>query len=136
VNAALFEVLFSWALTLSGYPAAEMPRVEFMPRAFFVQNACGGSPNCKVVGWYRGGGVVYVWDRLDVDGDQVAASIVVHEFTHYLQGQAGRSHTTCSDVIDLEREAYGVQKEYLLRNGVLANGVGLTTVSMHCEKDH
>jgi hypothetical protein len=129
----LYSILFSWAVTLSGYPNAEPPKVEFKPKEFFVKEACGGSPNCKVVGWFRGGDTVYIWDKLDVEGNQIAASIVVHEDVHYLQEKNGKPHRTCQHIIELEREAYGVQKEYLLQNGVLANGVGLTTVSMHCE---
>lgn len=129
----VFAVLFSWAVTLSGYPNTEPPTVEFKPKSFFVEKACGGNESCKVVGWFRGGNTIYIWDRLDVTGNQIAASIIVHEQVHYLQELNGKPHRTCKEIIDLEREAYGVQKEYLLRNGVLANNVGLTTVSMHCE---
>lgn len=131
----IYAVLFSWAVTLSGYPNAEPPKIEYMPKAFFVKEACGGNKGCRVVGWYKGGNVIYVWDRLNIDGSQVAASIIVHEYVHYLQDQNGKPHHTCKEIIELEREAYGVQKEYLLQNGVLANDVGLTTVSMHCEKE-
>jgi hypothetical protein len=129
----MFAVLFSWAVTLSGYPNAIPPEIEFKSKSFFVKEACNGNENCKVVGWFRGGNKIYVWEKLDIDGSQIAASIVVHENVHYLQELNGKPHRTCKEIIELEREAYGVQKEYLLRNGVLANGVGLTTVSMHCE---
>lgn len=131
----LYAILFSWAVTISGYPRIEPPIVEYRPKEFFVKEACDGNRNCKVVGWYRGGNIIYVWDRLNIEGSQVAASIIVHEQTHYLQEMNGKPHRTCKDIIELEREAYGVQKEYLLRNGVLANDVGLTTVSMHCEEE-
>jgi hypothetical protein len=100
-----------------------------------VKEACNGNENCKVVGWYRGGTVLYIWDKLDIEGNQIAASIVVHENVHYLQWMAHRPQRTCQEIIELEREAYGVQKEYLLRNGVLANGVGVTVASLHCEKE-
>jgi hypothetical protein len=131
----IYSILFSWAITLSGYPPADPPTIEFKPKAFFVKEACGGNENCRVVGWYRGGTTVYVWDRLNIDGSQIAASVVVHENVHYLQWMAQRPQRTCTEIIELEREAYGVQKEYLLRNGILANGVGLTVVSMHCDKE-
>ena len=62
----------------------------------------------------------------------VATSILVHEDVHYLQKMNGKSYSTCADAIMLEREAYGVQKEYLLRNGIIANDVGLTAVAMDC----
>lgn len=130
----LYSVLFSWAVTLSGYPTTEMPEVEKVSTEFFIENACSGYKNCKVKGWYprTHGNTVYVHENLDIEGNQVAASILVHEFTHYLQIKHGRPDVTCKQIINLEYEAYGVQKEYLLRNGVLANDVGLTIVSMHC----
>lgn len=129
----IYAVLFSWAVTLSGYPRTEPPTIEYKPKSFFVKEACGGNENCKVVGWFKGGKTLYIWEKLDIEGNQIAASIVVHENVHYLQEVNGKPNRTCKEIIELEREAYGVQKEYLLRNGVLANGVGLTTVSMHCE---
>jgi hypothetical protein len=129
---SMYAILFSWAVYLSGYPPAPQPNIEFKPKQFFIDEACNGNPSCKVVGWYKGGNTIYVWDKLDTENSQVAASIVVHENVHYLQSMSGKPHETCRQIIDLEREAYGVQKEYLYRNGVLANGVGLTTISMSC----
>lgn len=129
----IYAILFSWATTLSGYSYPTMPNINFTSKDFFISEACSGNINCKVVGWYRGGNEVYVWDKLNIEYNQVAASIVVHEFVHFLQEKNGKPHITCKDLIELEREAYGVQKEYLLKNGVLANDVGLTTVTMSCE---
>ncbi len=131
----VYSILFSWAVTLSGYPNTEPPKIEYKPKEFFVKEACDGNRGCKVVGWFRGGDTIFIWDKLDIDGNQIAASIIVHEDVHYLQEKNGKPHRTCAEIIELEREAYGVQKEYLLQNGVLANGVGLTTVSMHCEEN-
>jgi len=132
-EAVLHEILFSWAVIISGYPEAERPIVEYKPKSFFVKEACGGNENCKVVGWFKGGNVIYIWEKLDIEGSQIAASIIVHENVHYLQELNGKPKKTCRDIVELEREAYGVQKEYLLRNGVLANGVGITITTMHCE---
>ena len=86
----LFSALLGWAVVLSGYPApAEPPRVERVPHEFFVRNACAGR-ECKVWGWYAGGDVLYVDARLDPSSDLLAASVVVHEMTHYLQAKAGK----------------------------------------------
>ncbi|HEY6436209.1 MAG TPA: hypothetical protein VIY47_06440 [Ignavibacteriaceae bacterium] len=131
----VYDILFSWAVTLSGYPRIEPPIVEFKPKSFFVKEACKGNENCKVVGWFSGDNVVYVWEKLDIDGSQIAASIVVHEYVHYLQDLNGKYTKTCENIVELEREAYGVQKEYLLRNGVFANGVGISVTPMHCKKE-
>lgn len=131
----LYSILFSWAVTLSGYHSNELPIVELKPKSFFVENACLGNNNCKVIGWFpaTGGNVVYVKDSLDIANNQVAASILVHEFVHYLQFKNKTINKSCKQAIELEYEAYGIQKEYLLQNGVLANDVGLTVVSMNCE---
>ena len=133
----LYAILFSWAVTLSGYPNAPAPLVELKPHQFFVDKACSGNKNCRVSGWYpkSGGNIIYINENLDVENNQIAASIIVHENVHYLQILNGKPSLTCKDAMALEYEAYGVQKEYLLQNGVLANGVGLTIVSMNCRDE-
>ena len=101
----LLIILLSWASYLSGYPASELPEVQFKDHQFFVQYACGGR-ECKIVGWYADGGVVYI-DTLYSDlSDGFAASLVVHEFVHYLQDPS-------DDPCSREREAYHVQNRYL-----------------------
>jgi hypothetical protein len=69
--------------------------------------------------------VVYVHEAvrdLIADGSDprslLAASIIVHEFTHYLQ--AAKRHFApyrCDEAIELEREAYGVQNAYIVSYG-------------------
>lgn len=147
----LFAVLLSWAVTLSGFPApAQMPEVVTVPHAFFVANACGGN-ECRVYGWYAGGTSLYIDDRMDPQVNIVDASVVVHEMVHYLQGIARHGGvplsdaTTgaafgdkplCSAAIDMEREAYGVQREFLLRYGVY-RPVGMSMARVSCdEHDH
>ena len=125
----LFAVLLSWATTLSGYPAPERaPEVVTVPHVFFVNQACGGH-ECRVYGWYAGGDKLYIDERMDPQSNIVDASVVVHEMVHYLQGIARTGNIPdngaaygdkplCSAAIDMEREAYGVQREFLLRYGV------------------
>jgi hypothetical protein len=125
--------LYSYALILSGLPAVPPPELQLEPPGFFVIHACGGHP-CPVVGWYpeTGGNVIYVSERLDFN-NKVSDSIIVHEMVHYLQYHNQQfTDTSCSHSLDLERQAYGVQKEYLLREGVIATGVGVSVASMHC----
>jgi hypothetical protein len=63
----------------------------------------------------------------------IVNSIIVHESVHYLQFQHGKyADRSYANSLALEYQAYGVQKEYLLREGVVANGVGLSVISMHC----
>ncbi len=140
----LFAVLLSWTVTLSGYPApAQPPEIVRVPHAFFVDKACGGQ-ECKVYGWYAGGSKVYLDQALDPDGDIVAASVLVHEMVHYLQGTARRdaipatgaayddNPPLCEDAINMEREAYGVQREFLLRYGVY-RPLGISMARVRCE---
>lgn len=138
----LFAVLLSWAVTLSGYPApAQPPEVVKVPHSFFVEKACGGR-ECKVYGWYAGGEKLYLDERMDPQQSLLAASVVVHEMVHYLQGisrhegvpangAAFGERPSCADAIAMEREAYGVQREFLLRYGVY-QPVGISMLGVGC----
>jgi len=139
----LYASLFSWAITLSGYPApAAPPVVVLQPHAYFVEHACHGQ-ECKVLGWYAGGKNVYVDETLDVADSLFASSIVVHEMVHYLQGVArgddalkgGAAFTvapSCEQSVSWEREAYAVQREYIMRYGAYLP-VGTAMMDVHCD---
>lgn len=139
----LFGVLLSWAVTLSGYPApAQPPEVISVAHSFFVENACGGR-ECKVFGWYAGGSKLYIDERMDPSKDLLAASVVVHEMVHYLQGvsrnggvpaggAAFGERPDCGAALDMEREAYAAQREYLLRYGVY-RPVGASMARVGCD---
>lgn len=117
----LYAVLLSWAVTLSGYPMPDHPaKVTTVSHDYLVDHACNGR-ECKVMGWFPPGRTIYVDERLKPGDSMLAASIVVHEMVHHLQHEAGRLDPTkwsCENAIALEREAYGVQREFLLRYGV------------------
>jgi hypothetical protein len=139
----LHAVLLSWAVTLSGYPApSEPPVILAKPHSFFVEHACHGQ-ECKVLGWYAGGRNVYIDENLDPQNNLFASSIVVHEMVHYLQGVArgddvlrnGAAFSvapSCQQAVRWEREAYGVQREYILRYGAYLP-VGVSMLHVHCE---
>src|ERR1700676_1497570 len=126
-EADLFAGLLNWAVKLSGSqrPAIN-PVVEFVPQEFFDAHACGGK-QCRVWGWYPNTSkqVVYVHEgarELIEDGSDprslLAASIIVHEFTHFLQAaNRGFARYTCEDALELEREAYNVQNAYIVAYG-------------------
>lgn len=128
----LNAILLSWAVTLSGMPTPTAePVVARVEHADLVRDACAGR-DCKVVGWFPPGNVIYLDQRLDPEGDLWAASIVVHEMVHYLQHQRDPTgFTDCGRAIALEREAYGVQREFLLRYGVY-RPVGASMHSVGC----
>jgi len=109
------------------YPRpATTPTVEFVPQEFFNENACHHT-ECRVWGWYPNTDqdVVYVHEAVrelmadDADPRSLlAASIIVHEFTHYLQAaKRGFAAYQCEGSIELEREAYGVQNAYIVSYG-------------------
>ena len=138
----LYAVLLSWAVTLSGYPApAQPPLVVAKPHAFFVEHACNNR-ECRVLGWYDGGTNVYIDDRLDPQTQLLASSIVVHEMVHYLQavarGDAGPKSgaftvmPSCRQLIHWEHEAYGVQREYIMRQGTYLP-VGMSMLRTGCD---
>jgi Zn-dependent peptidase ImmA (M78 family) len=130
----LYAVLFSWAVNLSGYPApATPPEVVMVPHSFMVEKACAGR-ECKVLGWFPPGEKVYLDDRLDPEKDIFATSIVVHEMVHYLQHRSNKftGPHSCSNSLAMEREAYGVQREFLLRYGVY-RPVGASMHAVGCE---
>jgi hypothetical protein len=132
--------LLNWAVRLSKYPApAVMPEVRYVPQQFFDEHACGGH-KCSVWGWYpnTGKNVVYVHERVrallnDASDPRglLAASIVVHEFVHYLQAASrGFSPYDCGQALQLEREAYQAQSAYLVNYGsYLPVGVSMHTAS-------
>lgn len=125
----------SWAVTLSGYQApAQMPEVRQVPHSFLTQAACKGV-ECRVLGWFPPGRTIYLDERLKPNDDLIASSILVHEMVHYLQYQrkgAGERPFNCEETIGLEREAYQVQREFLLRYGVI-QPVGVAMHRVGCE---
>lgn len=115
----LYAVLFSWAITLSGYAPAPAPDVALVSHAQLGAMACGGR-ECKVFGWFPPGNTIYLDDRLNAERSVYHASVVVHEFTHYLQQQSGKwsANYSCGEAVEMEREAYGVQAKFLVAHGV------------------
>jgi hypothetical protein len=136
----LYTALFSWAVSLSGLPPPpEPPIVLRKPHSFFVEHACGGK-ECRVYGWYAGGRKLYIEQSMDPEKNLIAASVVVHEMVHYLQASAGnglphggaafRDKPGCEAALDMERQAYAVQREYLRRYGSIEEiGVAMQNVS-------
>ncbi|MCB1786202.1 MAG: hypothetical protein H6953_14185 [Chromatiaceae bacterium] len=138
----VYTVLLSWAISLSGFaPPTEEPIVVPKPHDFFVEQACDGQ-ECKVYGWYAGGRNLYIDERLDPEENLLASSIVVHEMVHYLQGTsrnggvpyggaAFSESPNCDDAIEMERQAYNVQRQYLQRYGSI-QPVGVSMMRVGC----
>ena len=132
--------LMNWAVRLSKYPAPPaMPEIRYVSQRFFDEHACGGH-KCSVWGWYpnTGQNVVYVHEKVRAllnDGSDsrgvLAASIVVHEFVHYLQAVSREfAPYDCKQALKLEREAYQAQSAYVVSYGLyLPVGVSMHTAS-------
>jgi hypothetical protein len=115
----LLTVLLSWSVSLSGYPRPNTPpEIVMAPHSYLVAEACGGH-ECQVLGWYPRGQKIFLDDRLDPLNSLYASSIVVHEIVHFLQQQSGRfeQNVDCASTLEREREAYAVQREFLVRSG-------------------
>src|SRR5262249_11909043 len=115
MDPSLLPILLSWAVHLSNYPMpSTLPELRFEPHAFFVQRVCAGK-ECNAVGWYNDEAIIYIDESYRNADNSFATSLIVHELTHYLQHLSGRfdSHS-CADSLRREREAYGVQNNYLL----------------------
>jgi len=112
---AILTILLSWASHLSGYAMpSDLPEVQFEQHAFFVENVCSGK-ECNVVGWYNDADIVYIDEQYRSIEGEFATSLVVHEFTHYLQHKSGAYESlSCDDSVAREREAYDVQNRYII----------------------
>ena len=129
-----YAVLMSWAVMLSGYDAPlQQAEVVVVPHHYLMKAACHGS-ECKVLGWFPPGHRIFLDSRLNPQDSLYASSILVHEMVHYLQytsGKYGRTYS-CEAIIEMEREAYRIQSEFLVRYGVY-QPVGLSMHSIGCE---
>jgi hypothetical protein len=129
----LLAILMSWAATLAGYSRPiTPPEIVMVPHSYLVAEACGGR-ECRVLGWYARGQRIFLDERLDPESSLFASSIVVHEMVHYLQQQSGRFEEgfSCDSALAREREAYAVQREFLLRSGAF-QPVGASMHAVGC----
>jgi hypothetical protein len=117
----LFDVLLSWAVTLSGYPApGVVPEVTPIPPGELHQKVCKGAPCSALAVLLPGEDRILVDERLDLEQDTEAQSLLVHEFVHFLQRRAGKMDEpdmSCEQRIGLEREAYIVQSRFAAEHG-------------------
>ena len=116
-------VLLSWIKARASYDPAmidrlQSPTVKMRSHAFFEQIACHGSKReCHRVAWYNGGRIVYLRDDIDFSSVE-AAGILLHELVHYVQAKSDTfvEENQCNR-FRREREAYDLQKTYLIENG-------------------
>jgi hypothetical protein len=113
----LIAILLGWTASLSGYPYThDLPLIEFKSHDFFVEHACLGNTKCSVAAWYNDHGTIYIDETLKNNDDAITDSVIVHELVHYLQDLNNKYDAlNCQDHLIREREAYGIQRQYLNR---------------------
>jgi len=140
-EAELFDGLLGWAVQLSGYqkPTAH-PTVEFVrkhsstpTRAGANDAACGAGTRIPAeTSSVHEAARALIEDSSDPKS-LLAASIVVHEFTHYLQA-ANRNFAKygCAQALALEHEAYNVQNAYVVAYGGYMQ-IGISMQNSGCD---
>lgn len=106
--------LYAIAYGHVGHIPDSPPHVQFVPRSRLCEIA-GLPSTCRLSGLEQSGSV-YVRDDLDM-ASAYDASIVLHEFVHYVQHSKGGEPRTCEERIRRELEAYDVQIAALERIG-------------------
>ncbi|MGH8629351.1 MAG: hypothetical protein ACREU7_01115 [Burkholderiales bacterium] len=100
---------------LSGYPAPEqLPEVHVVPQTFIAELVCKGP--CRVQAFYHPDFGVFVDEKLRIDSDAYAQSILLHELVHHAQEVSGRFETLpseCHRRVAAESEAYEIQNKFL-----------------------
>lgn len=116
--AEMMRVLMAWTLLLTGYEdPGGYPEISFATPAELSLMICPRAPNgCGIRGVYHDG-KIWLSKEYDLKTDEYARSILVHEFTHWLQDMNNdyeyEGYEGCEKANQREVEAYGVQNAYL-----------------------
>ena len=109
-----------------------IPEVRFETHRFFVDNACGGRDDCRVIGWYDDRKIIHIDDKVRSLDTLFNRSLVVHELVHYLQHVSGRyTDSGCERYVQREREAYAAQQQFFIAYGAMP---GIQTHYFSCKK--
>ena len=116
-------VLLSWIKARAPYDPAmidglQSPRVKIRSHAFFEKIACHGSKRgCHRIAWYNGGDTIFLRDDIDLSRLE-GTGLLLHEVVHYVQERSDKfaGENQCNR-FRREREAYDLQKLYLIENG-------------------
>ena len=115
--------MMSWIKARAPYDPAmidalQSPKVKIRSREFFEQIACRGSKrDCHRVAWYNGGDTIFLRDDIDPSSVE-GAGFLLHELVHYVQAGSDKflEVNECNR-FRREREAYDLQKTYLIEYG-------------------
>jgi hypothetical protein len=81
------DALLQWVSALTGYPVPSRPyTIEYLTIEALSARAERGDDRVEPFGmWDPYTWTIYLDDRLDVEGNKCARSVLAHELTHYLQ---------------------------------------------------
>jgi hypothetical protein len=119
ISTEIIAALFSIVIKLSADPLAGTVRTTLLPEVHRIPHAqveamtCG-TP-CRVRAIYLTGLGIFVDDDLDIENDELARSILLHELVHHLQAVLGKYEdlSVCEASKRREIDAYAIQNEYL-----------------------
>lgn len=104
--------------SMSGYPAhaspGPLPEIHQAPLAEIRQRFCQGT--CSVQAFYKPGEGIYIDEAFDLEHDEFARSVLLHELVHHLQRVKGTFQgmpSACDRWYASERQAYEIQNRYL-----------------------
>lgn len=113
----LVAELFATIQFLSGYaPPTVPPDVYRVPQAQIREQFCHGRP-CEIKAVYDSTLGVFIDEKLDVQGNVFARSILLHELVHHVQATSGKfdlGNSQCVRRNAAEQEAYYIQNRYLM----------------------
>ncbi len=134
----LFSSLLLWATTLTGYQyPLELPQIIALDPTEITETLCDGK-FCTAVAYYdEKTKTIYYDNRIDLKKEHGGRSFVVHEMVHYIQDKMGKLVTaqqSCELRIELEREAYRVQRYFLVEHDqdVLQIDLAITVLDSVC----
>lgn len=118
ISEALLVTMFMLIESIAGFaPPAETPQIHRLPVAEIAERVCGRP--CPVQAAYLRDQGILIDERLDLNRDSYAQSILVHELVHAAQHRDGTYSVMppCRRHAEREYQAYWVQDEYLRRVG-------------------
>ena len=113
--ASLAVQLLASIHSLSGYPPTrDLPEIHQAPLAEIQQQFCHGT--CSAQAFYKPESGIFIDEAFDLEKDQFARSVLLHELVHHLQRVSGtfqKMPSQCDRWYAAERQAYEIQNRYL-----------------------
>ena len=138
IVANVVSVLFSLALKHMGAQDVSHAAHWVAPDIFRISHeqteimACRKS--CRVRAFYLPGIGIFIDNDLEVETDEFARSVLLHELVHHVQALLGTydHYPPCPAQQRSELEAYAVQNNYLLSVGSATHIVPIVTHALTC----